>query len=119
MINFHRWSDESHQVVFEGNSFYYCNSMCVAFREKNSKVVYAKGKSRFGKFPNAYMLLFESLSYSADIKYLEKDDFYRAANAVYAKALLRGIRRIGLETLFCQNKPKGEKNVVNVKSNAG
>ena len=55
----------------------------------------------------------------ADIKYLEKDDFYRAANAIYAKALLRGIHRVGLETLFCQNKPKGEKNVVNVKSNAG
>jgi hypothetical protein len=46
-------------------------------------------------------------------------DFKDAVTSIYAKSILKGVRRIGLEALFCQNKEKGEKNVTDIKSNAG
>lgn len=118
MIKYHRWNDFSYQLVLEKNSFYYANSTCVAFREQGSRQIYVK-------CDNSHLMdtytsqLVTALSYSGKINYMKSDDFMRAADAIYAKSILKGIRRIGLDLLFCQNKPEGEKNVTDIKSDAG
>jgi len=114
MINFFRWDDTSYQIVFEGNSYYFSHKLCVAFREKGSPVVFAKDK-RYQPFAD----FINTISYSSEIIYMQEKEFECALKATYAKALLRGVRRIGLDTLFCTNKTKGEKNVTDFKSDAG
>lgn len=116
MINFHRWSDNAYQFVFEGNSFYYCHSICMAFREKGSKTVYIKGRL----FSGSMLEMVDALSMTGTLIYMNEKDFYDAANGIYAKSLLKGIRRVGLDILFCKNKKdKGEQHVTDFKSDAG
>jgi len=114
MLNFFRWDDTAYQIVFEGNSYYFFHKLCVAFREKKSSVVFAKDK-RYQPFAD----FINTISYTSKIIYMQEKEFECALKATYAKALLRGVRRIGLDTLFCTNKTKGEKNVTDFKSDAG
>jgi hypothetical protein len=117
MLNFFRWDDTSYQIVFEGNSYYFSHKLCVAFREKGSPVVFAKDKWHGLSLNRSDFI--DTISYSSEIIYMQEKEFECALKATYAKALLRGVRRIGLDTLFCTNKTKGEKNVTDFKSDAG
>jgi hypothetical protein len=62
--------------------------------------------------------LVHMLSHSGKIKYMKPSEFIAAVNGIYAKSLLAGVRRVGLDILF-QNNNKGEENVTDFKSDAG
>jgi hypothetical protein len=38
MLNFYTWSNNNYEIVLEGNSFYFAQKMCVAFRKKKPAV---------------------------------------------------------------------------------
>lgn len=116
MLNFFRWTDNHHEVVLEGSSFYFSHKMCIAFRSKGGKKILVRGLRTENLFSIDFI---DALENCGKLVYLNKQEFDFHLGATYARALLTGVRREGIERLFNCN-PKEIKNVrANKKSDAG
>lgn len=101
MINFFKWSDAVHEIIMEGNSYYFLHKMCVAFRGKGNPVVYARNTySNKRHHPIEVSNFFIGLSHSSELQYLKCKEFDCALNATYSKGLFRGARQVGFDRFF-------------------
>ncbi len=100
MINIYHWGSDRYQVVLESFSFYFQHKLCFAFREKANPVIFVRGEKSWGNFQNPYFEFVQSLAKCSEIRYLCDPDFKYYLSCAYSKALLTGVRRIGLEKIF-------------------
>jgi hypothetical protein len=119
MLNFFNWTNNNYEIVMEKYSFYFSHKMCVAFRTANSGgIVHVRGLEKFGYFPYASGDFLNKLKHCGTFNYLPEDEFKHYLDIAYSRALLTGIRRVGLDKLFnCDSKEI--ENVTDRKSNAG
>jgi hypothetical protein len=97
----------------EGNSYYFCYKMCLAFREKGNPIVFVRGKKY--TLPPSAISMVEALGHSSELKFMQKKEFDCALNSTYSKSLIRGVSRVGLDRFFkTDKKTKRSKNVKNI-----
>lgn len=98
----------------EGNSYYFCYKMCVAFREKGNPVVNVRGLHPMHMHTDTKTLV-EALGHSSELKYMGEMDFDYALNSTYSRSLIRGVRRVGLDRFFkVKETKKGSKHAKNI-----
>lgn len=111
MLNIFRWTDDTHEITMEGNSYYFCHKMCVAFREKGDPVVNVRGLSPMNMQASIRTLI-EALGHSSELDFMAEIKFDFVLNATYSKSLIRGVRRVGLDRFFkTDEKTKRSKHV--------
>ena len=98
MLNIFRWSDDAHEVIMEGNSYYFCHKMCVAFRQKGNPVVNVRGW--IGHMQSSTRNLIDALGHSSELNYMADKEFDCTLDSIYSKSLIHGVRRVGLDRFF-------------------
>jgi hypothetical protein len=104
MLNFYTWSNNNYEIVLEGNSFYFAQKMCVAFRKKNLPSIFVRGQRN--EIAGACKEFMGDLSHCGDLQYVNTKEFDYELNATYHRALIRGVRIAGLDRLFQKEQKK-------------
>jgi len=99
MLNLFRWSDDAQEITMEGNSYYFCYKMCVAFREKGNPIVNVRGLHPMHMHIPIQTLI-EALGHSSELKYMVEKEFDDLLNSAYSRSLIQGVRRVGLDRFF-------------------